>query len=277
MPTQHQRVRRRGVGEELVSSRAGRFGVDVSPRRPVRMGPLNRDAVRIDEVGHEPRLGGNVVRCRLGEEVDRERHHGLDYSRDTNVADIPGHCPEVTHRENYDLVVGNDVNLLEHPMVSAAVGTAAMAVGAAEAAYRAAGKLPIFGPLMRRGVAGLSERGDRWVAKSADQFKAQIAAVAVGLVDLVLDELDLNALVRERLDIDALAADLDIEAVINRVDLITLADRVIEGVDLPAIIRESTNSMTAEVMTDVRTQGERADDVVAGIVDRMLRRGGENR
>jgi hypothetical protein len=38
--------------------------------------------------------------------------------------------------------------------------------------------------------------------------------------------------------------------------------RVIEGVDLPAIIRESTNSMTAEVMTDVRTQGERADDVV---------------
>ena len=89
-------------------------------------------------------------------------------------------------------------------------------------------------------------------------------------MNVVLDEMDLNALVRERLDIDALASDLDIEAVINRVDLIALADRVIEGVDLPAIIRESTNSMTAEVMTDVRTQGERADDVIAGIVDRML-------
>jgi len=173
--------------------------------------------------------------------------------------------------------VGNDVDLLKHPVVSAAVGTAAVAVGAAEAAYRAAEKLPVFGPFIRRGVAGLSERGDRWVTKSADQFKAQIAAVAVGLVDLVLDELDLNALVRERLDIDALAADLDIEAVINRVDLITLADRVIEGVDLPAIIRESTNSMTAEVMTDVRTQGERADDVLAGIVDRMLGRGRDTR
>lgn len=207
------------------------------------------------------------MRCRLGEEGDRERHYGLDCSRDTNVADIPGHCPDVTHRENYDLVVGNDVDLLKHPV----------AVGAAEAAYRAAEKLPVFGPFMRRGVAGLSERGDRWVTKSADQFKAQIAAVAVGLVDLVLDELDLNALVRERLDIDALAADLDIEAVINRVDLITLADRVIEGVDLPAIIRESTNSMTAEVMTDVRTQGERADDVLAGIVDRMLGRGRDTR
>ena len=119
--------------------------------------------------------------------------------------------------------------------------------------------------------------GDRWVTESADQFKALVASVAVRLVDLVLDELDLNALVRERVDIDALAADLDIEAVINRVDLIALADRVIEGVDLPAIIRESTNSMTAEVMTDVRTQGERADDVVSGIVDRMLGRDRDTR
>lgn len=181
-------------------------------------------------------------------------------------------CVRFGHQENYHSVMGTDVDLLKHPVVSVAVGTAALAVGAAEAAYRVAEKVPVFGPLMRRGVVGLSDRGDRWVTQSADQFKALVAAVAVGLVDLVLDEMDLNALVRERVDIDALAADLDIDAVINRVDLIALADRVIEGVDLPAIIRESTNSMTAEVMTDVRTQGERADDVVAGIVDRMLGR-----
>src|SRR6185295_15000485 len=128
-----------------------------------------------------------------------------------------------------------------------------------------------------RSVAGLSEQGDRWLTQSADQIKALVAAVAVGLVDLVLDEMDLNALVRERVDIDVLAADIDIGAIINRIDLITLADKVIDGVDLPAIIRESTNSMTAEVMTDVRTQGERADDLVAGIVDRMLGRDRENR
>jgi hypothetical protein len=35
--------------------------------------------------------------------------------------------------------------------------------------------------------------------------------------------------------------------------------------------------MTAEVMTDVRTQGERADDIMAGIVDRMLGRDREDR
>jgi hypothetical protein len=166
-------------------------------------------------------------------------------------------------------VVGTDVDLLKHPVVSAAVGTVAVAVGAAGVAYRLAEKVPVFGPLMRRGVDGLSE--------SADQLKTLVAAIAVALVDLVLDEMDLNTLVSERVDIDALAADIDIDAIINRIDLIALADKVIEGVDLPAIIRESTNSMTAEVMTDVRTQGERADDVVAGIVNRMLRRDRENR
>jgi hypothetical protein len=173
--------------------------------------------------------------------------------------------------------MATDVDLLKNPVVAAAVGTAAMAVDAAAVAYRVAERLPVFGPLMRRGVTTLSERGDRWVTDSADQFKALVATVAVQLVDLILDELDLNALVRDRVDIDALAADLDIEAVINRIDLIALADKVIEGVDLPAIIRDSTNSMTAEVMTDVRTQGERADDIVAGIVDRMLGRDRDDR
>ena len=57
---------------------------------------------------------------------------------------------------------------------------------------------------------------------------------------------------------------------------------MIDGVDLPRIIRESTTSLTADVMTtdvmttdvmtDVRTQGERTDDMVSGLVDRMLGR-----
>ena len=59
--------------------------------------------------------------------------------------------------------------------------------------------------------------------------------------------------------------------------MVGLANEVIDGVDLPAIIRESTSSVTADVMTDVRTQGERADDFVAGLVDRVLGRDQEPR
>lgn len=104
--------------------------------------------------------------------------------------------------------------------------------------------------------------------------RALVAAIAVQLVDEVLAELDLTTLVRERVDIDAVVRDIDIDAIIARIDLVGLADDIIDGVDLPKIIRESTTSVTADVMTDVRTQGERADDMVSGLVDRVLGRSG---
>jgi hypothetical protein len=173
---------------------------------------------------------------------------------------------------HYDAMVATADDLLKHPLVSVAVGSAAMVVGGAGAAYRAVERLPVVGSWMHSGVSGLTERGDRWIAQSADPLKALVATVAVQVVELVLDEIDMTSFVTERLDVDAIAAGLDIDAVINRIDLIALADKVIDGVDLPGIIRESTNSVTAEVMNDVRTQGERADDLVAGIVDRVLGR-----
>ncbi len=114
-------------------------------------------------------------------------------------------------------------------------------------AYRSCEALPLVGGLFTRG-----------------RHEAQ--AVLSLIVAAVLDDLDLTAIVRDRLHADA------IEAVIARIDLIGLANEVIDGVDLPAIIRESTSSVTAEVMTDVRSQGERADDAVSGFVDRVLGR-----
>jgi hypothetical protein len=163
-------------------------------------------------------------------------------------------------------------NPAKHPAISAAAGAAAVAVVGTKAAYRAVAALPIVGSLMRRGVAQLSDLGDKFVTRSIDPARALVTAIAVDVVESVLDEIELTALVRERVDIDAIVADIDIDAIVNRIDLIGLANRVIEGVDLPAIIRESTGSVTADVMDDVRSQGERADDFVSGIVDRVLGR-----
>jgi hypothetical protein len=136
-----------------------------------------------------------------------------------------------------------------------------LAVDGVVGAYRAVERLPIVGSWVSRGVSELMVRGE-----------ALVTAIAVAVVERVLDQIDLTALVRERVDIDAIVADVDIDAIINRIDLIGLSNTVIDGVDLPTIIRESTSSVTAEVMTDVRSQGERADDIVSGIVDRMLGR-----
>ncbi len=184
-------------------------------------------------------------------------------------------------------------DLLKHPGVSIAAGAVASAVGGAVAVYHTCERLPVVGPTLTGGVSQLSKRGEQVIAQARDPVRTLVTAIATQLVELVLDEVDLTALVRERVDLNAVAADLDIDAILDRidvdavvarvdldaavarVDLIGLANDVIDGVDLPAIIRESTGTVTAEVMTDVRTQGERADDLVSGFVDRLLGRGQE--
>ncbi|NTY59839.1 hypothetical protein [Mycolicibacterium sphagni] len=109
--------------------------------------------------------------------------------------------------------------------------------------------------------------------RAAREEATEIGVAALTRVaELVVAQIDLTALVRDSVDIDAIVAEVDIDAIIARIDLIGLADQIIDGVDLPAIIRESTGSVTAEVMTDVRTQTARADDVISGFVDRMLGR-----
>ena len=143
-----------------------------------------------------------------------------------------------------------DSEVPPNPVVLLAAGVVATAVGGAVAAYRGAEQLPVIGYLLRRTRSDLVARGER----SLVPIKALIADVAAEVVELVLDDLDLTELVRQR------------------VDLIGLANEVIDGIDLEAVIRQSTDSMTAEVMSDVRSQGERADDAISGFVDRLLGR-----
>jgi hypothetical protein len=150
--------------------------------------------------------------------------------------------------------VADGAALLKHPAVTVAAGAAATAVVGVGQVYLACEQLPFLGSRLRRGRAELARRGELVIDQSIEPVKAIIVAVAAQVVDLVLDELDLNELIRER------------------IDLIGLADEVIDGVDLQAIIRQSTATVTENVMSDVRTQGERADDMVSGFVDRLLGR-----
>jgi hypothetical protein len=144
--------------------------------------------------------------------------------------------------------------LLKHPATALTVGAAATALGLAVETYRACERLPIVGARLCGVRSALQHRGEEVLSSGLQPAATTITAVAVQIVDRVLDGLDLNELVRER------------------IDLIGLADEVVAGIDLPGIIRDSTSSVTAEVMDDVRSQGERADDAVSGLVDRILRR-----
>jgi hypothetical protein len=162
-------------------------------------------------------------------------------------------------------------------------------------------RLPVvderFGPV--RALSRLAERGRRERAAAAVDLQQLAAALVPAVTAAVLDRLDLTAVVRDRValdalvaevdvdavaatidvdavvarvDVDAIARRIDLDAIVDRLDLITLANRVIDGIDLPEIIRESTGSVTGEMVRGVRMQGIEADQAVAGLVARLLRR-----
>ena len=72
--------------------------------------------------------------------------------------------------------------------------------------------------------------------------------------------------------VDAVAARIDVAAVADRLDLAAITDEILDEIDLPEIIRSSSGSLASNVVVGVRRRGIDADDVVAGIADRLLRR-----
>jgi hypothetical protein len=90
-------------------------------------------------------------------------------------------------------------------------------------------------------------------------------------IDAVAGRLDLDALAA-RIDPDPVVARVDLEAAIARIDLAGIAREVIDAIDLPDIVRDSTGTMASDAVRTVRVEGMQADDAVAGLVDRLLRR-----
>jgi hypothetical protein len=90
-------------------------------------------------------------------------------------------------------------------------------------------------------------------------------------VDEVLDGIDLDQVV-DRVDIDRAVERVDLDAIVHRMNLGEIAQEVIDEIDLPAIVRESSGVMASEGIQTVRVQGMNADRLVSRIVDRVLRR-----
>ncbi|HQR27826.1 MAG TPA: hypothetical protein PLP61_12380, partial [Nocardioides sp.] len=98
------------------------------------------------------------------------------------------------------------------------------------------------------------------------------AIVATVNIPAIVDRLDLDAVVAT-VDLDGAVARVDLDAIIARIDLAGLAQEVIDEIDLPAIIRESTGSMASETVRGVRMTSISADDAISRVVDRYrLRR-----
>ena len=92
-------------------------------------------------------------------------------------------------------------------------------------------------------------------------------------VNAVVGRMNLTEIVLDRVDIDAIVAQADMEKIIDRLPLIDLANYIIDEIDLPQIIRQSTGGIATDAMNSTRMQAIDADDLVQRIVDTiMLRR-----
>jgi hypothetical protein len=90
-------------------------------------------------------------------------------------------------------------------------------------------------------------------------------------IDAIAKRIDLDAIV-ERIDLDTIVSRIDLDAIVDRVDIVGLAEEVVNGIDLPEIIRESTGTMASEVVRDARMQSIVADVTIARLVDRLIHR-----
>jgi hypothetical protein len=97
------------------------------------------------------------------------------------------------------------------------------------------------------------------------------------IVDAVLDRMDLTTLVLDRVDlgtvINGALDQIDLNDLVRtRVDLAGIAEEVIDDVDLPEIIRDSTTGVAGAVVDGTRLRAVEGDELVNRLVDRILLR-----
>ena len=90
-------------------------------------------------------------------------------------------------------------------------------------------------------------------------------------IDAIAKRIDIDA-IAERIEVDAIVSRVDLDAIMQRLDVVGIAEEVVNGIDLPEIIRQSTGSMASDVVRDVRMESIEADMAIARLIDRIIRR-----
>jgi RDD family protein len=102
-----------------------------------------------------------------------------------------------------------------------------------------------------------------------------VRATIVRVLGITLATIDLTKLVRENVDLDAIVEDVDLDAVVERVDidqvlervdLAGIARQVIDEIDLPEIVRDSSGALASEAVSAVRVRALRADDGIGRLL-----------
>lgn len=161
-----------------------------------------------------------------------------------------------------------DVLSLARDLMASTIGLVAYSTQTAIALTQATAQSIIGGAL------------DRLVPPLVDSIvsRVNLTEVVISQVDLravvqsALDQLDLTEIVVERVDVNRIVAQASIDDVVDRVPMVQIADYIIEEIDLPRIIRESTGGIAMDAFTTTRYSAARTDEFVSKIVDTLLLR-----
>jgi hypothetical protein len=88
-------------------------------------------------------------------------------------------------------------------------------------------------------------------------------------IDGIVGRVDLDALMT-RIDIDALMTRVDVGSLLERVDMAPIVTDVLDTVDIGSLVRDSTGSVTTELIDGARISAVRLDLLVNRIVDKIL-------
>jgi hypothetical protein len=127
--------------------------------------------------------------------------------------------------------------------------------------------------LDRVDVEGIIDRVD--VEKIIDRVDVDKIVARVD-VEKIIDRVDVEKII-DRVDVDQIVARVDVQAIMGRVDIAPMAGEIMEVVDIGAIVRQSTGSITGDAVDGGRVTAMRLDGFVDRVVDRiMLRRKGRS-
>lgn len=125
-------------------------------------------------------------------------------------------------------------------------------------------------------IAILGGVAERLLAVGEQAAKSATSAVLDRAVPLlvrsVLDRVDLTQLIIERVDVDRIIAEANLDQIIDRLPLVDVANYLIDEIDLPQIVRESTGGIASDAVNLLRMQSVDIDQALARIVDTVLRR-----
>jgi len=115
-------------------------------------------------------------------------------------------------------------------------------------------------------VEGIIDRVD--VDKIVDRVDVEKIIDRVD-VEKIIDRVDVEKII-DRVDINGIVGRVDMQGIMGKIDIAPMAQEIIATVDIGAIVRESTGSITGDAVDGGRVTAMRIDGFVDRVTDRIL-------